>query len=571
MKKSILFTMLILSMLLAACSGGRKTATVEPAAASPTEQLADPTVAPVETASVEVDSLIADTWMWIGFTDPTQQYSLDQPESYTLAFQTDGTVNIKADCNNAIGAYTVDGSSIQIEVGPMTMAACPPESLSEQFIEHLGYAAIYFFEDGNLFIDLFADGGTMEFAPASETGMAEPSSGSQAGNLPRHEPLEECFTAPPEGTEVPVEYDCGYVVVPEFYQGESTRELKVPFIRFNSGKGTAVSPVLVHPGGPGASQLNEFVFPLVTKMFSGVITERDVIFMDPRGTEFSETFLDCPAIYSLSWKAYEQGLDDEAAKALFTETVQQCIDDFKAQGINFDAYNSLELAGDVNSVREALGYEQIIYYGMSYGSQLGQHVMRDYPEMLEAVILDGANALSRKSWIEDRALDDQFGIDNLTKLCAADEKCIEAYPDIPAMVEAALRLFDNGPLPYTYTDPNNPSLSIAGEVTATDLANLLYGYQGDKNNVYIIPAVLASMTEPGHIENLTAMLGERSAKNIIASRELTKGGDAFLMHLAVVCSDDPVKSLDDIILDGAGEYARLHAQSAAELYNSAAL
>ena len=564
MKKSILFTMLILSMLLAACSGGRQIATVEPTAVPTIDQSTEPTVAPVETASL--DLLTAGTWMWIGFTDPTQQYSVDQPESYTLAFQADGTVNIKADCNTAIGAYTVEGSSIQIEVGPMTMAACPPESLSDQFIEHLGYAAIYFFEEDNLFIDLFADGGTMEFAPASESGMAEPGSGTQAGNLPRFEPLEECFAVPPEGTEVAVEYDCGYVVVPEFYQGESTRALKVPFIRFNSGKGTAVSPVIVHPGGPGASQLNETVFPLVTQMFGGVIPDRDVIFMDPRGTEFSETFLDCPAIYSLSWKAYEQGLDDETVKALGTETVQQCIDDFKAQGINFDAYNSLELAGDVNSVREALGYEKIIYYGTSYGSQLGQHVMRDYPEILEAVILDGANSLSRKSWIEDRALDDQFGIDNLTKLCAADEKCIEAYPDIPALVEAAFRLFDDGPLPYTYTDPNDPSISIAGEVTATDLADYIYGYQGDKNNVYLIPFVLASITEPGHIEDLTAMLGDAQAKNIIASRELTKGGEAFLMHLAVVCSDDPVKSLDEIILDGAGEYARLHAQSQAEIY-----
>jgi len=108
--------MLILSMLLAACSGGRQIATVEPTAVPTIDQSTEPTVAPVETASL--DLLTAGTWKWIGFTDPTQQYSVDQPESYTLAFQADGTVNIKADCNTAIGAYTVEGSSIQIEVGP---------------------------------------------------------------------------------------------------------------------------------------------------------------------------------------------------------------------------------------------------------------------------------------------------------------------------------------------------------------------------------------------------------------------------------------------------------------------
>jgi hypothetical protein len=38
---------------------------------------------------------------------------------------------------------------------------CPPESRSDQFVALLGGAAIFFFEDGNLIIDLMADGGTM--------------------------------------------------------------------------------------------------------------------------------------------------------------------------------------------------------------------------------------------------------------------------------------------------------------------------------------------------------------------------------------------------------------------------
>jgi pimeloyl-ACP methyl ester carboxylesterase len=566
MKKILIFSILLVTILLAACTTEGINPTVEPTQVPPTPQPATPTTPPTAPTSADAEILLGKTWEWVGFTNPTQKFEVEMPENYTLTFQADGTVSIKADCNNAVGSYALDGSSIKIEIGPMTMAACPSESRSDEFIKVLGFAAIYFFQDGHLFIDLFADGGTLEFAPTGETGMAEPTPSTQAENLPRYEPLEECFTSPPEDVEVAVKYDCGYVVVPEFYHGESTRELKVPFIRFNSGKGSAASPLLIHPGGPGASQLNDSVFPLVAAMFSGVITERDVIFMDPRGTEFSDTFLDCPAIYSLPWKAYEQGLNDEAANALFTETLQKCIDDFRSQGINFDAYNSLELAGDVNSVREALGYKQIIYYGMSYGSQLGQHIMRDYPEILESVILDGANALSRKSWMEDRALDAQWGIDNLVMLCKEDEKCKQAYPDILSMLNASFRLFDNSPLPFAYTDPNDASLTINVDVTANDLADLLYYLQGDKNNVYSIPSLLATFSSPEHIEDLKAMLGGKKGAGIVGSRDLAKGGLAFLMHLAVVCSDDPVKSLDDIIMDGAGEYATLHARSAGELY-----
>ncbi len=48
------------------------------------------------------------------------------------------------------------------------MAAYPPESRSEEFVQHLGFAAIYFFEDGHLFIDLMADGATMEFSQGQQ-------------------------------------------------------------------------------------------------------------------------------------------------------------------------------------------------------------------------------------------------------------------------------------------------------------------------------------------------------------------------------------------------------------------
>ena len=87
-------------------------------------------------------------------------------------------MNIVADCNNANGSYITDGSSITIQIGPMTMAACPPESRSDDFVKYLGLAAIYFFEDGHLFIDLMADGGTMEFAPADARRQADGGEGA---------------------------------------------------------------------------------------------------------------------------------------------------------------------------------------------------------------------------------------------------------------------------------------------------------------------------------------------------------------------------------------------------------
>lgn len=398
-------------------------------------------------------------------------------------------------------------------------------------------------------------------------GIVAGSEAGQAGQgaLPRFEPLEECFVQPPEDLDVDLDIDCGYVVVPESRAGDSDREIKLGVTRLNSGQGTAAAPLFMLAGGPGQTHINPLYFGLFQDpLLGGILKSRDVVILEQRGTQYTSTWLDCPAMSAASWTAYEQGLTGDDANALGAEILQTCIDDFKAQGVTFDAYNSVENAADVNAVREALGYDQIVYYGASYGSQLGQHVMRDFPEILEGVVLDGAEALSRTSWVENRALDAQWGIDNLATLCEADAKCNEAY-DIPALVDAALALFDDGPLPYTFTDPNDPSLTVEGEVTVNDMVNFIYGNQGSLAGISGLPSYLSGLVEGG-AETVAGFLGAQKGSNLLASRTATAGAYAVLMHAAMVCSDDPVKSADEVKLDGAGRYATLFGQANAEEY-----
>ena len=392
-----------------------------------------------------------------------------------------------------------------------------------------------------------------------QTGQAAPAA------APRYEPLDDCFAQPQEGFNLDLDPDCGYVVVPESRSGASEREVKLGFTRLNSGKGAANSPLFMLAGGPGQAQAAPLFFTVFQpELLGGILAERDIVLVEQRGTEHTDPFLNCPEALTASWTAYEQGLKGEDADNFAVGLITDCIEQFKAQGVNFDAYNSVENAADVNAVREALGYDKIIYYGASYGAQLGQHVMRDFPEMLEAVVLDGAEALSRKSWVENRSLDAQWGIDNLTKMCEADAKCKEAY-DVPALVDAALALFDDGPLPYTYTDPTDPSLTIEGEVTLRDMVDFIYNNQTALAGIAGLPLYLKSLVEGGP-EAVAEFLGAKKASDLLAGRTATTGSYAFLMHVAMVCSDDPVKSVDEVKLDGAGRYATLRGQAGAEEY-----
>ena len=74
---------------------------------------------------------------WDGFLTGFEQFEVEKPMSYLLTFSEDGSVAIKADCNNAAGDYTDDAGGLTIEVGPTQLALCPSESRGEQFLQLL--------------------------------------------------------------------------------------------------------------------------------------------------------------------------------------------------------------------------------------------------------------------------------------------------------------------------------------------------------------------------------------------------------------------------------------------------
>jgi para-nitrobenzyl esterase len=45
----------------------------------------------------------------------------------------------------------------------LTRAMCPPGSLSDRSVKKLGRATVYFLKDGDLFLDLPVDSGTLRF------------------------------------------------------------------------------------------------------------------------------------------------------------------------------------------------------------------------------------------------------------------------------------------------------------------------------------------------------------------------------------------------------------------------
>lgn len=124
---------------------------------------ADRLVATEERAvAVATAALVGPVWQWVEtlYNNDTMARP-PRPENYTVQFGADGTVNVRADCNRKGGRFSGSEQQIAIEVTHSTRAACPADSLEGQFVRDLTGSAIWFLKDGDLYIDIKYDTGTM--------------------------------------------------------------------------------------------------------------------------------------------------------------------------------------------------------------------------------------------------------------------------------------------------------------------------------------------------------------------------------------------------------------------------
>jgi heat shock protein HslJ len=87
-----------------------------------------------------------------------------EPDHYTLTLHPHGKAYVRVDCNRGSGTYAKADSSISINITHTTRAMCQPSSLEEEFSRNLTAAISYFKKDGNLYLDLKFDTGTMKFS-----------------------------------------------------------------------------------------------------------------------------------------------------------------------------------------------------------------------------------------------------------------------------------------------------------------------------------------------------------------------------------------------------------------------
>lgn len=256
--------------------------------------------------------------------------------------------------------------------------------------------------------------------------------------------------------DIALHSDCGYVTVPAQHAEAQARTIELAVVRVHSSGGApAPDPLFVEQGGPGDTTIGVFVniaLPAKSPGLISILRDRDLVFMEERGTKYSKPFLSCPEINA-------HNLAVALGKKSYTDRgwIKQCNDRFKSLGINPNAFNTRENASDIYLVAETLGYREFNFYGGSYGTLLGQYVISQADKhnvKLRSAILDG---VVRPDIDFNLAFSHTIshGLRNLFRDCAQDEKCNLAYPNLENKFLTIVEQLNRKPIAITLTIPSS--------------------------------------------------------------------------------------------------------------------
>ncbi|MCU0307033.1 MAG: alpha/beta hydrolase [Thermoleophilia bacterium] len=209
---------------------------------------------------------------------------------------------------------------------------------------------------------------------------------------------------------------CGTLTVPLDRSGALAGTLDLAYRVRPAGRGPRRGVMLFLAGGPGEAfgpQGRE-----LRTLLGDLAPALDVVTMDTRGTGAGA--LRCAALDS-------GGADGEdATAARVAALVARCAGQI---GPRRAAFTSLEVADDIEALREALGTPTLTLAGVSYGTLVAQVYARRHPAGVERLVLD--------SVVDDRSLDGS-GAERLAaarrilrELCAGGA-CREAGGDVLA-------------------------------------------------------------------------------------------------------------------------------------------
>lgn len=359
-------------------------------------------------------------------------------------------------------------------------------------------------------------------------------------------------TACPDDLDIPFGFvedigaggiECGYVEVPEFHAEPEGNTIHVSVAIIHSmSPNPASDPLFMEEGGPGGSTFETF-FQLAPLFQTSILLQRDIILVEQRGTHYSEPHLDCPEFTDLAIDYVSEGdFEPDELTTIESDAYRACFERLEAGGVNLAAFNSVENAADMIDVADALAYDDINFYGVSYGTMLGQHLLRDHEDRIRSIIFDSVVPLEL-NFVPDIMVTGMEARLELFAACANDERCNSLYPDLETVFWNTYAELNANPLLVPTSDPET-GIEYEAYIDGDVMMQLLRSMQYSTAFLPALPAFIYDASQ-GNYEWIEWVYG---LLFIDGSRHI-----ADAMYASVICAEDADFTIDDVNTDGIHE------------------
>jgi pimeloyl-ACP methyl ester carboxylesterase len=292
--------------------------------------------------------------------------------------------------------------------------------------------------------------------PGSPAGAAPDEPAGKSGNpTVAWAPCEEDPTA-----------ECGTLSVPVDWSRPRGERFDLALARRKAtDPARRIGSLVVNPGGPGGSGVDFVLF--APDYFSADLRARfDLVGFDPRGVARSHPIL---CSLDLLVAAPPPVLTSQADFDRMVRYNRDLGNDCRRHsGPLIDHVDVLSVVRDMDAIRAAVGDRKLTYYGVSYGTLMGQQYAEEFPDRVRALVLDSNmdHSLGTAGFLLTEAGTVQDSFNEFVKGCRADAGCVLHDSDIRALWADLLARAGRGELTL-------PGTSIV--LTQFDLVGSIFG------------------------------------------------------------------------------------------------
>jgi pimeloyl-ACP methyl ester carboxylesterase len=320
---------------------------------------------------------------------------------------------------------------------------------------------------------------------------------------------------PPSGKSVSATFECATIKVPVDWKQPNGATIDLALARhLATDPERRIGSLLINPGGPGRSGV-DFAFKAPAAFSAELLARFDIVGFDPRGVGRSNPVKCDQDLLNAQRKAIHP--DSDSSFAAFRKGNRALGESCRhLTGRLVGHVDTVSVVRDMDAIRAGLGEKRISYYGVSYGTLIGQQYAEHYPNRIRAMTLDSNMDHSLGPWsyqkTETVAAEESYG--QFADWCARTPSCAIHDRDARALFDSLYKRAEAGELVLPGDSPQ--------KATTLDLQDI----------------VVSAMYTPSSWFELAQTLKDIDAATPAAARSVRKHGDPTpFAYYPALCQD----------------------------------